>query len=133
MVLLRKIDAVMVTVPSLDEGLRFYRDQLGHPLRWRNDSVGQAAVALPEGDTELVLTTTLPHEAVWLVDDVNLAAAAFTRSGGAVVAPAEESPVGRVVVVNDPFGNRLVLIELSRGRYVTDADGQVTGVESVAS
>ena len=39
-------------------------------------------------------------------------------------------PVGRVAVVADPFGNTLVLLDLSRGRYVTDDAGTVTGVAS---
>jgi hypothetical protein len=37
-------------------------------------------------------------------------------------------PVGRVAVVADPFGNVLVLAGLSKGRYVTDRTGNVTGV-----
>jgi len=40
--LLRKVDAVTFSVPDLDEGLRFYEEKLGHPLRWRNDEIGQA-------------------------------------------------------------------------------------------
>jgi catechol 2,3-dioxygenase-like lactoylglutathione lyase family enzyme len=35
--LLQKVDAVTVAVPDLDVGLGFYRDRLGHQLRWRND------------------------------------------------------------------------------------------------
>ena len=35
----------------------------------------------------------------------------------------------RGAVVADPFGNRLVLVDLSKGAYTTDADGSVTGVE----
>ena len=60
--LLRKIDAVTVPVPDLDAGLRFYRDSLGHELRWRNDRVGQAGLRLPGSDTELVLTTRQAYE-----------------------------------------------------------------------
>ena len=37
--LLRLVDAVTIPVPDLDEGLRFYRDQLGHQLLWRNDDI----------------------------------------------------------------------------------------------
>ena len=39
-------------------------------------------------------------------------------------------PVGRVVVVADPFENVLVLIDLSKGRYITDESGAVTGVSN---
>jgi hypothetical protein len=36
--------------------------------------------------------------------------------------------VGRLAVEADPFGNNLVLIDLSKGHYVTDAAGNVTAV-----
>ena len=42
--LLQKVDAVTVPVSDLEAGLRFYRDSLGHELRWRNDQVGQAGL-----------------------------------------------------------------------------------------
>ena len=47
-----------VPVPDLDTGLRFYRDFLGHELRWRNDAIGQAGLGMPSGGTEIVLTTS---------------------------------------------------------------------------
>ena len=37
-------------------------------------------------------------------------------------------PVGRAAVVADPFGNVLVLLDLSKGHYITDTTGNVTGV-----
>jgi hypothetical protein len=37
-------------------------------------------------------------------------------------------PVGRVAVVADPFGNALVVLDLSKGRYVTDTTRNVTGI-----
>lgn len=126
--LLRKVDAVTVRVSDLDAGLAFYRDALGHELRWRNDAIGQAAVALPESDTEIVLTTEHGYEPNWLVDDVVDATARIEAAGGQVLAPPVDIPVGRVGVVADPFGNVLVLVDLTKGRYETGADGSVTGV-----
>jgi predicted enzyme related to lactoylglutathione lyase len=122
--LLQRVDAVQVPVPSLDEGIRFYVDGLGHRVKWRNDSVGQAGLELPDGDSELVLTEQLSYEPNWLVDDVPAAVDIFTAAGGTVVSPAAEIPVGRVAVVRDPFGNVLVLVDLSKGLY--DAGGTVT-------
>jgi catechol 2,3-dioxygenase-like lactoylglutathione lyase family enzyme len=49
--ILRAVDAVTVPVPELDSGLRFYRDALGLKLKWRNDELGQAGLALPESAT----------------------------------------------------------------------------------
>ncbi len=128
--LLQKVDAVTVSVPDLDAGLRFYRDSLGHELRWRNDRLGQAGLGLPATDTELVLTTELSYEPNWLVASADDAAAAVADAGGRVVVAPFDIPVGRAVVVADPFGNTLVLLDLSKGRYVTDSAGNVIGVAS---
>ncbi len=49
-------------------------------------------------------------------------------AGGQVLTGSFDIPVGRVAVVADPFGNSLLLVDLSKGRYVTDSAGNVTGV-----
>jgi predicted enzyme related to lactoylglutathione lyase len=126
--LLCKVDAVTVPVSDLDSGLEFYVGRLGQLLLWRNDDVGQAAVALRESDTEIVLTTRQRYEPNWLVDDVGDAVAVFEAAGGRVLSPPFDIPVGRVAFVADPFDNVLVLVDLSKGRYRTADDGTVTGV-----
>jgi predicted enzyme related to lactoylglutathione lyase len=113
----RRVDAVTVPVPDLDTGLRFYGQALGHRLKWRNDALGQAGMELPDGDSELVLATRQRYEPNWLVDNVDDAVALLTGHGGDLVAAPFDIPVGRVGVVRDPFGNTLVLVELSKGTY----------------
>lgn len=126
--LIRAVDAIQIPVDDLDAALAFYRDALGHELRWRNDDA--AGLGLPEATTELVLETRRPElEPNLLVADVEAAAARFAEAGGTLVSPPEDIPVGRVAVVQDPFGNRLVLLDLSKGRYTTDAEARVTGVD----
>jgi predicted enzyme related to lactoylglutathione lyase len=126
---LRAIDAVTVPVPDLDLGLAFYRDALGLTLLWRNDAVGQAGLGMPDTRTELVLTLREPYAPAWLVESAVDAGRAIEHAGGRVVSGPRTIPVGNVVVAADPFGNHLVLVDLSTGRYTTDADGIVTGVE----
>jgi predicted enzyme related to lactoylglutathione lyase len=126
--LLQTVDAVTIPVPDLDAGLRFYRDSLGHQLRWRHDDIGQAGLALPGSDTEIVLTTRHGYEPNWLVTSADHASAAVRAAGGRVVTGPSDIPVGRVAVVADPFGNAMVLLDLSKGRYVTDTRGNVTGI-----
>ena len=130
---LRGVDAVTVPVPDLDEGLEFYRDQLGHELVWRNDAVGQVGLRLPESQAELVLSTNLEYAVNWLVRSVSEAVETFVEAGGEVILEPTQIPVGRLAVVNDPFGNALVLLDLSAGRYVTDVNGRVLGVQPGAS
>jgi catechol 2,3-dioxygenase-like lactoylglutathione lyase family enzyme len=127
--LLKKVDAVTVRVSDLAAGLAFYCDVLGHRMSWRDDDTGQAGLELPDGDSELVLTTVHAYEPNWLVDSVDDAVEVFRGSAGVIVVEPADIPVGRVAVVLDPFGNSLVLIDLSKGTYVTDGEGRVTGVE----
>ena len=85
-------------------------------------------LALAAGDTEIVLTTRHGYEPDWLVDSADEAAAVVQAAGGRIVTEPFDIPVGRLVVVAYPFGNVLVLLDLSKGRYVTDATGNVTAV-----
>jgi predicted enzyme related to lactoylglutathione lyase len=125
---LRGVDAVTIPVPDLDQGLQFYRDQLGHELVWRNDAEGQVGLRLPESPAELVLSTNLEYTVNWLVGSVTKAVETIVAAGGKVILEPTRIPVGQLAVVNDPFGNALVLLDLSAGRYVTDVDGRVVGV-----
>jgi predicted enzyme related to lactoylglutathione lyase len=131
--LLRRVDAVTVPVPDVDEGLRFYRDVLGHELLWRNDDVRQAGLRLPDGGTEIVLSEDHPYEPTWLVSSAVAAAQVIAQAGGQIIDGPVDLPVGALVVVHDPFGNRLVLLDLSKGTYVTDADGNAAGVSGPRS
>jgi predicted enzyme related to lactoylglutathione lyase len=115
--LLRAVDAVTVPVPTLDEGLRFYGAALGHELLWRNDAIGQAGLRLPEGDSELVLCTMHGYAPNWLVSSVPEAVESVVAAGGQVVVSPARIPVGWLAVVSDPFGNSLILLDLSAGRY----------------
>jgi predicted enzyme related to lactoylglutathione lyase len=127
--LLRLVDAVTIPVPDLDLGLGFYRDRLGHELLWRNDPIGKAGLRIPNGDTEIVLSTTDTYAPNWLVTSVEEAATVMMEAGGRVILEPMSIPVGRLAVVADPFDNPLVLLDLSTGRYVTDRTAHVTGVQ----
>ncbi len=121
---LKKINAVLVKVPSIQEGLDFYREQLGMPTFWKKEGI--ASVHL--GDGQLVMSTTLDPETSILVESVGHAAAVFEQAGGKVVSPPEDIDVGKLVVVEDAFGNRLTLLDFSKGFYAMDASGNVTEV-----
>ena len=126
MALLRKVDCVRLYVPDLEAGLSFYRDLLGHPLIWRTETA--AGLKLPETDAELVLQTQDRRQEVdFLVDSADESAAQIERAGGKVRVPLFDIQVGRCVVVEDPWGNPLVLLDTSKGLFKTDANGNVIG------
>lgn len=125
---LKKINAVLVNVPSIQEGLEFYHGQLGLQIFWKKDDI--ASVHL--GDAQLVLSTTLDPETNILVESVEHAVEVFVSAGGKVIGSPEDIPVGRLAVVEDAFANRLTLVDFSKGFYEIDESGNVTGVSKSA-
>ena len=124
--LIYKVDAIQIHVPDLDSGLAFYRDQLGHEVIWRTERA--VGLRLPDTDTELVLQTERDGPEVnFLVDSADQAAQRVVEAGGAVVVPPFDIQIGRCVVVRDPWGTSLVLLDTSKGLLATDADGNVIG------
>src|SRR5262245_610558 len=122
--LLRKIDCHSLRVPDLEGGLAFYRDRLGHRLKWRTPEM--AGLALPESDAELVLhAEERPQETDFLVDSAPEAARRFVDAGGTILAGPFEIRIGMCAVVADPWGNVLVLLDMSKGPLRTDAEGNV--------
>jgi len=130
--LIRKIDCVRLPVPDLEAGLAFYRDRLGHELAWRTPAA--AGLRVPESDAEIVLQTERPEpETDFLVVSADAAAQRFVKAGGRLLTGPFDIQIGRCAVVADPWGNVLVLLDMSRGRLVTDDAGNVVGNEASAS
>jgi predicted enzyme related to lactoylglutathione lyase len=126
MALIRKVDCVRLFVPDLEAGLSFYRDRLGHPLIWRTETA--AGLRLPESEAELVLQTEDQRQEVdLLIDSADEAAKLVEQAGGKVIVPPFDIQIGRCVVLEDPWGNALVLLDTSKGLLKTDADGNVIG------
>ena len=124
--LIRKVDCLRLYVPDLETGLAFYRDRLGHELIWR--SATAAGLRMPDTDAELVLQTEEQRQEIdLLVDSADKATAFFEQAGGKVIVTPFDIQVGRCAVVEDPWGNPLVLLDTSKGLLKTDAAGNVIG------
>ena len=126
MALIRKVDCVRLYVPDLEAGLSFYRDRLGHELIWRTETA--AGLRLPESEAELVLQTEEQRQEVdLLVDSADETAKFIEQVGGKVIVPPFDIQIGRCVVLEDPWGNPLVLLDTSKGLLKTDDNGNVIG------
>jgi lactoylglutathione lyase len=119
--LFTKIDCMMLPVTDLEAALAFYRDQLGQPLAWRTDK----AAAVMVGESELLLTTGDSREVDIKVDSAVEAAQRFVEAGGSIVASPFDIKIGKCVVVKDPWGNQLVLLDSTKGLLKTDEQGNV--------
>ena len=124
--LFRKVDCVRMPVANLEAALAFYRDALGHELNWRTAT--SAGLRTPDSDAEIVIHTEgNPPEVDLLVDSVEAAATRFVAAGGRIVTGPFDIAIGRCAVVADPWGNVLVMLDMTKGKLVTDTDGNVIG------
>ena len=111
--LFRKVDCLRLPVPDLAAAIAFY-EGLGHGVIWRRET--SAGLRLPDTDAELVLQTERPEPEVdLLVEDADAAAERFVGAGGRLLEPVFDIEIGRCAVVADRWGNRLVLLDMSRG------------------
>ena len=124
----RMVDCLSLPVADLEAALEFYQG-LGHELIWRTDT--SAGLRLPECEAELVLQTERPHpETDLVVTSIDDDVARFVQAGGRIINGPFDIAIGRCVVVADPWDNVLVLLDRTKGRFSTDADGRVIGLES---
>jgi catechol 2,3-dioxygenase-like lactoylglutathione lyase family enzyme len=110
--MLRKVDRLLLRVPSLPSAVSYYRDVLGLKLVRQDAKI--ASFRLADDTAELVLHTDedLPAEATYyLVDDVRdlykrRSALKLTFAG-----PPTPAARGYRATVKDPFGNVLLLLD----------------------
>jgi lactoylglutathione lyase len=114
---LRKIDCVLVAVGDLDEAQAFYSRVFGLRRLWQDES--SVGMGMSATDAEIVLhTMDLPADVSvnYLVDDVEAAVAEYRRAGCAVRTPPFDIAVGRCAVLQDPYGNAVCVLDLTKGR-----------------
>jgi lactoylglutathione lyase len=113
--MLRKIDCVMVRVDDLAAASTFYARVFGLRPLWHDES--SVGMGMPETDAEVVLhTMDLPPEwrVYYLVDDV-LAAVSAWRRESAVLREPFEIAIGWCAVLEDPFGNAVGILDMTKG------------------
>ncbi|MCJ7825191.1 MAG: VOC family protein [Anaerolineales bacterium] len=124
--LIQKVDCVRLYVADLEPGLSFYRDQVGLEIIWRTEQA--VGLRMPDDETEIVLHTEHHRPEIDLkVASADEAAVQIEEAGGKVVVPPFDIQIGRCVVIEDPWGNELVLVDSTKGLLLTDADGYVVG------
>ena len=123
--LFRKVDCIRIPVTDLQDGLKFYRDELGHELVWRNSDKG-AGLKLANDESEIVLYTEQKGlEIDFTVDNVADAVKQFVDAGGTIVYGPFDIRIGKCAVVKDPWDNQYILLDTSKGLLKTDSDKNV--------
>lgn len=124
--LFTKVDCFRLYVPDLDKGLEFYKDGLGLSVIWRTDTA--IGLGLDNDVTEIVIHNERQGQEVDLmVDSVDEAVKAIELAGGRVVTGPFDIKIGKCAVIEDPWINQYVILDSSKGTFVTDDEGNVIG------
>lgn len=125
--LFKNIDCVELYVSDLDEGIKYYIDGVGLKLLWRTTT--SAGLSMENDNAEILLQTERKHMEVdfkveSLIDTIDK----IINAGGRIKYGPFDIPIGKCAVINDKWDNEYVILDMSKGRYVTDENGNVTGV-----
>ncbi len=125
--LFKNVDCIELYVSDLDDGIKYYCDCLGLKLLWR----AEASVGLSMGNdiAEIVLQTERKRMNVdFKVESVVDSISKIVNSGGRLIYGPFDIPIGKCAVIQDKWENEYVILDMSKGRYVTDTQGNVIAV-----
>lgn len=125
--LLHNVDCIEFYVSDLDEGIKYYRDSFGLKLLWRAEtSVG---LGMENEIAEIVLQTDRKKMNVdFRVESVVDSLEKITESGGKIIYGPFDIPIGKCAVIQDKWDNEYVILDMTKGKYITDEEGNVIGV-----
>ncbi len=123
----KNIDCIELYVSDIDEGIQYYCDSMGLKLLWRNENM--VGLGMEHDITEIVLQSQRKQVLVDIkVESVDESIEKIKEAGGTVEYGPFDVPIGRCAVILDKWDNKYVILDMTKGRYVTDEDGNVTGV-----
>lgn len=123
----KNIDCIELYVSDLNEGIQYYCDSMGLKLLWRNEDM--VGLGMENDITEIVLQSQRKQVLVDIkVESVDESIEKIKEAGGIVEYGPFDVPIGRCAVILDKWDNKYVILDMTKGRYVTDEDGNVTGV-----
>lgn len=115
--MLRKIDCIMIRVENVEAAASYYADVFGLQPRWSGD--GSIGLGFPETDAEIVFhrDPKIPAsvEVYYLVEDVVAVVANYAAQGCQVIVAPFDITIGKCAVLQDPFGTRLSILDMTKG------------------
>ena len=125
----KNIDCIELYVTDINEGIQYYCDSMGLKLLWRNEDM--VGLGMENDITEIVLQSQRKQVLVDIkVESVDESIEKIKEAGGTVEYGPFDVPIGRCAVILDKWHNKYVILDMTKGRYVTDEDGNVTGVRN---
>lgn len=109
------LSLIYLPVASIKDALALYRDRLGFEEAWREGDL-TVGLSVPGTEVQLMLEQDAPEGdkagPFFQVDDVDAFYAAH-KDELAFTAPPKDIPPGRYVAFDDPWGNRVHVLDMS--------------------
>lgn len=124
--LFKNVDCLRVYIPNLNDGLKFYCEELGLEVIWKTES----AIGLGMGDkkTEVVIQNEDEWQEVDIkVESVIDSVERIKNAGGEIVHGPFDIKIGKCAVIKDPWENQYVILDDSKGTFITDENGNIIG------
>ena len=126
--LFKNIDCYQLYVPDLNNGIAYYCDKLGLKLIWKSDNA--VGLGMDENITEIVIQNKEKRQEIDIkVDSVIDAVKIIENAGGKVIYGPFDIKIGKCAVVKDPFNNEYVILDSTKGTFITDDNGNIIGQE----
>lgn len=120
------LDCIELYTPDMQQGIQYYCGSLGLKVLWKSDSA--AGLGMREGMTEIVIQNERREQNVDIkVDSVIAAVRDIEKAGGQIVYGPFDIRIGKCAVVKDPWNNRYVILDSTKGTYITDNEGKIVG------
>jgi predicted enzyme related to lactoylglutathione lyase len=124
--LFRNIDCIQFYIPNIQEGMEYYCNSLGLRVIWKSDSA--VGLGMSEGITEIVIQNERNTQEIDIkVNSVTDAIIEIERAGGQIVYGPFDIKIGKCAVVKDPWNNQYVILDTTKGTFITDNEGNIIG------
>jgi lactoylglutathione lyase len=124
--LFKLIDCIELYVPDLQKGIDYYCKSLGLKILWKTDTA--IGLGMDDRTTEIVIQNERNQQTVDIkVDSVMDAVIAIEKAGGQILYGPFEIRIGKCAVVKDPWDNQYVILDTTKGTYITDQEGNIIG------
>lgn len=120
------VDCIELYTPDIQKGIDYYCTNLGLKVIWKTES--SVGLGMNEGITEVVLQNERKEMNVdFKVESVTKAVKDIEKAGGQILYGPFDIPIGKCAVVKDPWDNKYVILDTTKGTYITDEDGNIIG------
>jgi lactoylglutathione lyase len=120
------VDCLRFHVENLEEGIKYYNEKMGLQIAWKMEHA--VGFLMNDKKTEIVIqnfdkrveTDVKVQSVIEVVEKVK-------QSGGRIILGPFDIEIGKCAVIEDPFGNQMTILDMTKGIFITDDKGNVIG------